>query len=239
MKKYINSIKTGTLLFVVSLFAMPITSCSEAEMQVFESKHGIYFPISEKDKRGIDSAYVSFFQNPGKDRIIVPFKIMLIGDLLTEDTEYKLEVIDSLTTALPEEYALPEKMLFRKGRNADTLYVTVFNKDRLSDTDVRVAFNVVENENFRAGYYNMQKIKIRFDNIIGKPLWWDKSIELIYLGTFSVEKYQLFIRASGGEITAEGLEAWELRKICLYMKKLIEKEGITEEDGSPMEIVSY
>lgn len=237
----INIVKNRTLLLLTcTLSLMQLTGCKEADSITFNEKHALYFPTRDAItmKYGIDSSYVSFFHNPGKEEMSIPFVVNLIGDILKEDKEYKLEIIDSMTTAQINEYKLPEKLIFRKGRSVDTLYVKIFKTSRLSTSDARVAFRVVENENFRPGYYNMLRVKARFDNIVSVPPWWDKMITFVYMGEFSVAKYELFINLSG-KINIEGLEAWELRKICLEMKDYIIKNGITEEDGSPMEIACY
>lgn len=242
MKNNINITKTITLFFCIAFISMQFSSCKKVEMKIFTDKSAIYFPTETgwlgADKKGIDSVHVSFFHNPGKEELTIPFRIALIGGLLAKDTEYELEIIDSLTTAKPDEYALPERLLFKKGVNMDSLFIKIFKKDRLSESDARVVFKIVENENFRQGYFNKLTVKLRFDNIISKPTWWDNIIEFVYLGAFSAKKYEVFIIVSGLN-TIEGIEPWELRQICLDMRKYIEKEGITEVDGSPMEIAAY
>lgn len=234
MKK--NKIITIVLFLCTTLSLTQFTSCKESNIETYVEKNALYFPKEENYLYGIDTAHISFFHNPGKDVLVVPFKIMLIGNLLKEDTEYAVEVIDSLTTATTDEYALPKKIIFRKGLPADTLYISIFNKERLSEIAVTLALKIVENDNFKAGYANMQKINLRFDAVASEPEWWDEIIKFVYLGKFSVAKYEVFITVSG-RIDIEGLEAWELRQICLDMKDHIKKNGITEDDGSPMEII--
>lgn len=237
MKKYnLSAIKTITLS--CALFVALSTGCKEEMTDTYIAKHSIFFPKKDKANKRIDTVYVSFFNNPGKDELKVPFKINLIGNILDSDTEYSVEVIDSLTTAVAGEYALPEKILFRKGVPTDSLYITIFKKESLLTKSATVTLQIAENENFRVGYSDRQQIKLRFDNIISKPSWWNKEIESVYLGKFSPKKYQLYIETSG-KTSTEGLEGWQLREICLKMKKRIEEEKITEEDGSPMEIKSY
>lgn len=236
MKK--NIIRTVALSLSIILLTLQITSCKEAEIEIYDEKAAIYFPNNDGNKYGIDTAHVSFFHNPGKDVLSVPFRVVLIGELLKEDTEYSVEIIDSLTTATPDEYALPKKILFRKGAPIDTLHISIFRKERLLQTSVTLALKIIENENFKIGYYNMQRIRLRFDDIVSQPLWWDNVIEYVYMGKFSVRKYNVYIEVSG-KVDIDGLESWELRQICLDMKDYIKEHKIVEEDGSPMKIICY
>lgn len=240
MKKYI--IKTAVLSLSIALSAIELTSCKESDMKVYDDKPAIFFPKGDA-RNGvngvrIDTAHVSFFHNPGKEELQVPYKVMLIGRVLDEDKEYSVEVVDSLSTAKADEYELPEKIIFRKGVVADSLYIKIFKKERLSTESTMLVLNIKENENFGLGYSNMLRVKLRFDNIASKPGWWDDTIRYVYFGEFSIAKYEVFMNISG-RIDIVGLEAWELRRLCLDMREYIKKEGITEDDGSPMEIVGY
>lgn len=240
MKKYI--IKTAVLSLFITLSVIQLTGCKEAEMKVYDDKPAIFFPArsdqSNTTGTKIDTAYVTFFHHPGETELKVPFRIKLIGRLLTQDTEYRLETVDSLTTAKADEYSLPEKIVFKKGTSTDSLYITVFKNERLSTESARLVLRIVENENFDLGYSDMLQISLRFDNIASKPKWWDKTIEFVYLGKFSIEKYNVFIEVSK-RTDIVGLETWELRQLCLDMKDYISENGITEKDGSEMEIVCY
>ena len=236
----INIINKGLAVFAFVVAAMQLTSCQEDETLVFDTKPALYFPNYEKETslRGIDSAYVSFFHNPGLNELTIPFKVSLVGQILKQDTEYRIEIIDSLTTAKSDEFELPEKLIFRKGVVADSLYVKVFKTARLNTTDARVTIKLIENDNFGLAYYDKLIVKLRFDNLVSKPTWWDNEIDYVYMGLFSPEKFTVFVKVSG-QSNIDGIEAWELRKICLDMKKYIADNGITEADGSEMEIAAY
>ena len=47
--------------------------------------------------------------------------MFLTGELTETDLEYRLETVDSLTTAAVSDYKLPERLIFRKGMTVDTL----------------------------------------------------------------------------------------------------------------------
>ena len=73
-----------------------------------------------------------------------------------------------------------------------------------------------------------------------KPSWWTLYIETSYLGAYSAEKFKAFYnfcKESGMsvDVVAEK-EASELRELSLKFKKYIQEHGLTESDGSPMEL---
>lgn len=211
--------------FIASVTMFNFTSCKDVQIEVFEGKPALYFPLKDGDKMGIDSAYVSFSHYPGQDDKDVSFKISLIGDLLEKDTEYRVVVIDSLTTANPDEYTIPEVLKFKNGVADDTFTITIHRKPRLSETDVKLVVMITENENFDVGFYNQKMVKVRFDNLKIKPLWWTKEIDDIYMGAYSVEKLDIFYIVSK-LISIEGLAPSQLRDICLKMAKYISDNNI-------------
>lgn len=229
--------------FFFLFFTLSFVGCKNQETETYSSKNALFFPkISGtygKDdyKRGIDTAYVSFTHHPGKDRYVVPFRISLIGNL-TKDTEYKLMVVDTLSSALPEDYELPEKLIFREGMPHDTLFVTLKKTANLDGKEVTLCLRLVENDHFTLGHYDRLQVKVRFNNIISKPGWWTTDIELGFFGPYSYEKYNAFILSSG-LITIEGLNATEIRKLALNLKLYIAENELTEKDGSPMIIPIY
>ena len=232
MKKYI--IILG-LLFV--LFA-----CSEQEAALYDTAHRQLF-ISTEGR--MDTAYISFSHHPGENTLKVPFIVTLIGEPAKVDLEYKIQVIDSLTTAIVGDYVLPQPPVFKANRMQDTLWIEV-KKEKLEEKSYLLKLTLAENENFKAGYYYQQTAQLRYDNMISFPLWWDNTIVEMYLGTFSPEKYTAFIKVTD-ETTLEGKEPWEMRLLALELKNAIAASladndpdnDITEAGGAPMIIPCY
>ena len=98
MKKYI-------LLFA---FFAALIGCETNETPIYEGEaRYLYFPNDE----GRDSAVISFTHYLTNE-LDVPFEIALIGKPSHDSLEYKLVVVDSLTTALPVDYELPNTLKF-------------------------------------------------------------------------------------------------------------------------------
>lgn len=184
---------------------------------------------------GADTAYVSFSNYPGLKQLEVPFAISLTGEMPGEDMEYKLEVVDSLTTAKSGDYALPERLIFRKDRITDTVNITIKNeRAELFRQSFKVTFRIVANEYFQPGYTDRRDIKITFNDIKGKPDWWKDDLEKMILGTYSDKKMEHFILATRVN-SLEGVELSEVRRLTLIFKKYLRENNIMEEDNvTPM-----
>ena len=155
-----------------------------------------------------------------------------------EDMEYRVIVVDSLTTATKDQYTIKDPV-FRKGRSSDSLTVILHKTPALKDKQVHLTLRLVENENFGLGYIGYTDVRVRFNDMKMKPLWWTKEIELAFLGPYSYEKLEAIVAANEGFTTFEGLDITTRRKIALNTKEYIRKHGITEANGDAMVIPIY
>ena len=231
------------LLFgCIFLMALSFQSCDKQEIETYDAEHALFFErwkrVGVEDVR-IDTVGYSFSHYVGETELVHDFKINLIGDLLTEDMEYRVIVVDSLTTALPEQYTLPDPPIFHKGQATDVLSVVLHRKPSLKDKEVRLTLRLVANENFGLGYVTYTEVKIRFNDKNVIPLWWTTEVKEAYLGTYSYKKLETIIAANEGFTTFDGLSDTEKRKIALNTKAYIALHGITEDDNSPMLIPMY
>lgn len=230
MKKYIIKIIFAHLLVLSSV----LTSCGDNDIEDFNAKSSLYFPNTD----GMNMMAISFSNFPDKTDFEMSFTLNLIGQIADEDLEYRLEMIDSLSTAKDGDFVLPEKMIFRKGLQQDTVTILVHKTDHMSAGDVVAVFKIVENENFQPGYFNRQRITLTANNVISKPLWWTKEIDEVYFGIYSRKKYVTFYNFSKLD-TIVGLEPFEIREVARNLKEYIRENNIKEEDGSPMVIPCY
>ncbi len=182
MKIYITIIAIVFVLF----------SCSEEETMTYNSDRYLYFTTS------LDSAdlSVSFSHYPTSSEYRAGFELNLMGELLTGETTYRISVVDTGTTALPEEYDLDLAPTFGAHQLKDTLYVTLKKSDRLSDGPVTLMIKLEEGNGFTPGLSRNRTVKVHFDNVESKPLWWEGDIITVYLGEYSPEKYRHFLIAT-------------------------------------------
>ena len=182
MKKYMTIIAIVFALF----------SCSEKETMTYQSERYLYFTTS------LDSAdlSVSFSHYPTSDEYKAGFEVNLMGNLLAEKANYRVSVVDTGTTALPEEYVLDLEPEFGANQLKDTLYVVLKKTERLSDGPVTLMIKLEEGNGFIPGLSRNRTVKVHFNNVESKPLWWEGDIISVYLGEYSPEKYKHFLIAT-------------------------------------------
>ncbi len=182
MKNYITIIAIVFALF----------SCSEKETMTYQSERYLYFTTS------LDSAdlSVSFSHYPTSDEYKAGFEVNLMGNLLAEKANYRVSVVDTGTTALPEEYVLDLEPEFGANQLKDTLYVVLKKTERLSDGPVTLMIKLEEGNGFIPGLSRNRTVKVHFNNVESKPLWWEGDIISVYLGEYSPEKYKHFLIAT-------------------------------------------
>ena len=132
----------------IGLLCFVIGACTHHTTGFYEGPRYLSF-VNEK---GADTAFISFANYPGASTHEVAFVLKLTGNIPEEDLTYRLEVVDSLTTAGTTDYQLPEHLVFRKDRVTDTLVVTVMNSNPLlTEQTLSVGLRIVANAHFRPG----------------------------------------------------------------------------------------
>lgn len=218
---------------VFGITVLFVWACSEKDIRTYSGERYVYFTPLED---GQDSVLYSFFNYPGQERIEARFEVNLVGEILTEDMPYRVEVVDSVTTALPSNYLLPEAV-FREGRVTDTLVVVLQKTDGLKE-NVSIGLQIEPNAYFAQGVAGMRRLRIVLNNVPSRPLWWKGDIVRVYLGTYSAKKYQEFVLCTGVNDLTDVSASWK-REYALQFKAYIAENGITEEDGTPMLVPIY
>lgn len=216
---------------LIGLSFLLLGACTTNMTEFYGGPRYLYF-INEE---GADTAFVSFANYPGALSHEVPFTIALAGELPHTDLAYRLEVVDSLTTAGDADYKLPDQLIFRKDQTKDTLMITVKNENPvLEERSLQVTFRIVANENFLPGLAGKQEVKITFNNKKSKPEWWKGDLEKLILGQYSAKKMEQFILCTGIN-SLEGVDLSVARAYTLQFKRYCAENGIAEEDGvTPM-----
>lgn len=219
-------------IIYICLIIAGIWSCNTEEVEVYSSPRYLFFPDSLK---GLDSVVFSFSHYPGATTHDASFYVALTGEPSTEALEYQLEVVDSLTTAEPEDYDMPKGLLFPANTTLDILKIRCNNaRKALENQQVYVTFKIVANENFAPGLDGKQMIRVIFNNIASKPLWWSGDLEKFVLGKYSSKKFEHFVIATGvNDLTDASLS--EARELAMKFKVYLIKNNIMEEDNkTPM-----
>ena len=229
----------GKVLLGGLCLMMLLQSCDKQEVFSYEADRALFFERWEQvgtNNIRLDTVQYSFSHYVGIEDLEHRFKINLIGNLLEEDMAYRVIVVDSLTTATEDQYTIKDP-IFRKGRSSDSLTVVLHKTPALKDKQVYLTLRLVENENFDLGYMGYTDVRVRFNDMKVKPLWWTDEVELAFLGPY--EKLETIVAANEGFTTFEGLDITARRKIALNTKDYIRQHGITEANGDAMVIPIY
>ena len=241
-----NKISLIISFALAALAAIP--SCKVQEVDVFSAKESyVYFKRYIKNKEGknvrVDTSMMSFSHHYGVTEFTQDYYLGLVGQVPEKDLTYEVQIVEDGTTATPDQYSLPEKFVFRKGRLEEVFPITVY-KNKIKEGDEKVLkLRLVDSDDLKVAFNNptdsYTDIQFRFNNKISKPLWWDDTITGAFFGEYSYKKYETIIKANPGFTTIEGLSSAEIRMVALNAKDYIEKNGITEDDGQEMDIPIY
>ena len=216
---------------------LAIAGCREQETPTFTAKSMLYIQQEDfADGESIDLAHLtkSFASYAGASEMEVSFKVNLIGHVTGYDRPFEVAVVEEETTAEENEYEI-ETPVLKAGEITTNLKIKLFKTPRMDEEKVTLTILLLAGKHFNLGYEDQLTAQVIYDNTPLKPEWWTEFIALCYLGEYTPAKYNAFYNYCGLTDISD-LEPSELRELVLGFKEYIEENGITEEDGSPMEL---
>lgn len=216
---------------------LAIAGCREQETPTFTAKSMLYIQQEDfADGESIDLAHLtkSFASYAGALEMEVSFKVNLIGHVTDYDRPFEVAVVEEETTAEENEYEI-EAPVLKAGEISTDLKIKLFKTQRMDEEKVTLTILLLAGKHFNLGYEDQLTAQVTYDNTPLKPDWWTEFIALCYLGEYTPAKYNAFYNYCGLTDISD-LEPSELRELVLGFKEYIEENGITEEDGSPMEL---
>ena len=216
---------------------LAIAGCREQETPTFTAKSMLYIQQEDfADGESIDLAHLtkSFASYAGASEMEVSFKVNLIGHVTGYDRPFEVAVVEEETTAEENEYEI-ETPVLKAGEITTDLKIKLFKTPRMDEEKVTLTILLLAGKHSNLGYEDQLTAQVIYDNTPLKPEWWTEFIALCYLGEYTPAKYNAFYNYCGLTDISD-LEPSELRELVLGFKEYIEENGITEEDGSPMEL---
>ena len=214
---------------------LAIAGCREQETPTFTAKSMLYIQQEDfADGESIDLAHLtkSFASYAGASEMEVSFKVNLIGHVTGYDRPFEVAVVEEETTAEENEIETP---VLKAGEITTDRKIKLFKTPRMDEEKVTLTILLLAGKHFNLGYEDQLTAQVIYDNTPLKPEWWTEFIALCYLGEYTPAKYNAFYNYCGLTDISD-LEPSELRELVLGFKEYIEENGITEEDGSPMEL---
>ena len=221
-----------------ALISLCFWGCSEDEIKPYHGGQYLYF--SQLKEFGDEDFEVSFNNYPTSDAIIVKIGLGLVGKPFSTDTPYEVSVVaedeseDKIKNADQKNYHLPDNPMFKAGLSNDTLEVVLLKTEDLKE-NVKLCLKILPNEYFEGSIPEYEQIKIVFNNIISKPLWWTNDVTKLYLGTYSRKKYEEFVKCTnisdfGKLSTAEKRQYALTFKYYIAVNNVMDKNDTTGEE---------
>lgn len=220
------------------LAAVCLASCAEDKIDVYSGDQYIYFTDLQGNPEE-NAVRVSFNNYPLDDELTIKLGLALVGDPMDMDRPYKLSVVEDKSTALAENYELPQTPKFKANAVKDELALKLIKTDRLTE-DVSVLLKIESNDYFSGSIQHFDTIRVVFNNIEDKPLWWDDDVKNVYLGAYSRAKYRALVQYGGEEAAKFGeLDSSQKRRCALRLKDAIAQYGLKEDNGKAMTVPIY
>lgn len=144
---------------LLPLFVLCLFSCAEDEIQPYHGEQYLYF--SELMDSEDESVNLSFNNYPLDDELTVKIALGLVGDPFDVPVPYKITVVAEKTTALAENYELPENPMFKANAAEDIFELKLKKTDALKE-DVELLLKIDPNEYFAGSLKQYETIKIVF-----------------------------------------------------------------------------
>lgn len=221
------------LIYLLALAVFGAGACSEEELPVYGGDRYVYF--TEKSD---EIVRFSFRTTPGKDERTIRLAVETVSRTPGETLGYRVEIDPEKTTAPEGSYTLDPNPVIPAGSFSGETYVRVRRAEIMDEKEVDIAVRIVEGGAYRPGPTSNCLRIIRVSNIISRPDWWNDDFSAAFLGSYSDEKYEEFIRATGVSDLSE-MDNSEIAALCrqfvYYLREQRDKGNeVLEKDGSPM-----
>ena len=172
----------GMMLGMLILF----TACEKEEIMTYDVQR------SALDFIGSGTEY-TFLGNPD-DEYIMEIDVRIVGDTANYDRNFNVAIIDTLTTAQPDQYEIIGGVV-KAGEFEGKLSVKLFNSEMLKDTTLNIGFKIVDSEDFLSGNIEKNDFVLGFTDKVVVPSW--RFIRFFFCATQSTECYRIFVLTTG------------------------------------------
>ena len=201
------------VIFLVLVFF----SCSEEKIMRYNAPENyIRFTSTYRD-----SVRVSFVNYPTENSFEVKLPVEIAGSVLASALDYEVVVDKDMSTGIEGTHFSLERVTFGAGVFSDTLRMKLNRTADMKEDEFRIVLRLKDN------------VIVRVSDKMSQPDWWDRGIVNDYLGTYSDDKYTLFIIVTNQTDLSEASPA-EKRAYALQFKYWLEdqeKAGVTEYNG--------
>lgn len=172
-----------------------LSSCSTSEYDSsFKGEDKIFFAHHETT----DSVSYSFANYPAAEFKDLQLKLQIMGGTSIRDRQVIISVDDENTTAVPDEYELPQHIIIPAGAVTAECPLRIKNSPRLETGQIKLTLKLEPSSDFKVDpekpgkIYELVKFRIFWTNVLLKPNDWPGA-----WGGYSKVKHRLVIDLTG------------------------------------------
>ena len=201
------------IIFLCVLFFT--AACSKEDIPTYDATNYVQFTSDYTD-----SLEISFFFYPGQDQLEIPLEFKLLGQLLSEEADFTIDIVKEATTATEQYYDLPESPRFAKESVYDRKTLILHNP---GEHTFRLVLEVKSGSRLLAGQLAYTRKVIWYSNEVMRPQWWDKSVEDAFLGPYTKTKFETLVKVTKvGDWTnlSPDQRLAQARKLKYYLREM-------------------
>ena len=245
-----------TRLLLLLIYGFFLLACQKEGIEIFSGEM-VYISFTKDATK--DSVSYSFKTYPSGE-IVAQVPVRIRGHYLTEPCKFTVSAVLDSTTLPESAYVLPEVCEFSPGQEQDTIVVRFLNNfEDLDNETYRLFLQINEEGNVKQGEYAYRIAKFYVSDKLDAPDWWTRNdgtennyyniVEQVYLGTYSVVKYTMFLDLLEEDgVSFDGEDMMVLKKYATKLKYQVEAfnndpnnqaAGLTplkDEKGRPIQI---
>lgn len=194
------------VIFLVLVFF----SCSEEKIMRYNAPENyIRFTSTYQD-----SVRVSFVNYPTASSFEVKLPVEIVGNVLASALDYEVVVDKDMSTGIEGTHFSLERVTFGAGVFSDTLRMKLNRTADMKKDEFRIVLRLKDNGNFTVIPSDNDYAIVRVSDKISQPDWWDRGIINDYLGTYSDDKYTLFIIVTNQTDLSESHQPRNVLTLC-------------------------
>jgi hypothetical protein len=186
-------------ILLLLLVASALYSCSEVEIDRYDTPDNVYFEFDDEETTDRDSVIFSFAYTPEKTADTVYLPVRVSGLRVNHERRFKLTIVgDGMSTATPLLHYKPLDEYYTVPADSGGLAVPVvlYNTDTLlQDKSVSLYFKLEPTDDFGTALPFGVHAKLVFSARLERPYWWS-GVEFAFMD-YTRTKHQLYLIAIG------------------------------------------
>lgn len=182
--------KTKKYLFLLIVALTGFNACEKSDIMYYEGGAAIHFMKTEQG--------LSFITKPDNEKDTMIVRALVVGNPADHDRTFAVEVIDTLTTATPDQYRILQAIV-PANDTLGYLQIEVTNPDFLNieETTLTLGLKMKDNDDFKAGgWLSYISTVLTWTVDLIKPETWN-NMSRFFCSKYSSNVYRAIIASTG------------------------------------------